>query len=133
MSAETTSLAPWDRAGILVSSACAIHCALLPVLLGAVPALGLSHLLDERVEWLFIVTTGLIGGMTHLRAYRHNHRHVAPGAIFAGGFLLVLGTRFLLRRRTSRRGLHVLYQRAEWRGDWAGTADEPRWSEDDGV
>lgn len=91
-------LAPnrWDRAGMLVSGACAVHCTLLPLLMAAVPVLGLGRLLDERVEWFFIITTGLIGVTAHLRAYRRDHRHVAPALVFAAGFSLVLGARLFL-------------------------------------
>ena len=81
---------------MLVSGACAIHCTLLPLLLAAVPALGLGRLLDGRVEWGFIATTALVGATAHLRAYVRDHRHVAPGLIFAVGLTLVLCARLLL-------------------------------------
>jgi hypothetical protein len=79
-----------------VSSACAIHCALLPLLIATVPILGLGHLLDERVEWALIAATAFVGATAHLRAYWRNHRHVAPGLIFATGFSFVLGARLFL-------------------------------------
>jgi hypothetical protein len=81
---------------MLVSGACAVHCTVLPLLIAAVPVLGVGRFLDERVEWLFLVSTGLIGVTAHLRAYRHDHRHVAPGLIFAAGFSFVLGARLFL-------------------------------------
>lgn len=86
----------WDRAGMLVSVACAVHCTLLPLLIAAVPMLGLARLLDERVEWASIVTTALVGAIAHVRAYRRDHRHVAPGLIFACGFSFVLCARLVL-------------------------------------
>lgn len=81
---------------MLVSGACAIHCTLLPLLIAAVPMLGLGGLLDQRVEWGFIVSTALVGATGHLRAYVGYHRHMAPGLIFAAGFSLVLCARVLL-------------------------------------
>jgi MerC mercury resistance protein len=89
----------WDRAGILVSGACAIHCTLLPLLLAAVPVLGLGRLLDDRIEWGFVIMTAVIGTMAHLRAYLADHRHVAPGLVFAAGFSLVLCARLFLEDR----------------------------------
>jgi hypothetical protein len=86
----------WDRAGMLVSGACAIHCTVLPLLIAAVPILGLGRLLDERVEWFFITSTGVVGITAHLRAYYRDHRHVAPGLIFAAGFSFVIGARLFL-------------------------------------
>jgi hypothetical protein len=96
MTPQTAALSRWDRAGIVASGACAVHCAVLPLLLAAMPVVGLSPLLDDRVEWAFMLGAAMIGGMAHLRAYRRNHRHVAPGAIFGFGFSLVLGARLLL-------------------------------------
>src|SRR5471032_1982079 len=90
------ALSRWDRAGILVSGACAVHCTLLPLLIVAVPVLGLGRLLDDRIEWAFVVTTALVGATAHVRAYMRDHRHVAPGLIFAAGFSLVLGARLFL-------------------------------------
>ena len=96
MTVETVSLSRWDRAGILVSVACAVHCAILPLLLAAMPIVGLSRLLDDRVEWAFVISTAVIGGAAHVRAYRRDHRHAAPGVIFVAGFSLVLGARLIL-------------------------------------
>jgi hypothetical protein len=81
----------WDRIGVVGSVACAVHCTLLPLLAGLAPILGLTALLGERVELTLLTTTGVVGIVGHLRAYRRNHRHIAPGVIFAAGFALVLG------------------------------------------
>lgn len=93
MANETVALNRWDRAGILVCSACAVHCTVLPLLVAVVPVLGLGHLFDEPVEWMFIVATAAVGVTAHLRAYWRDHRHVAPGLIFAAGFSFVLVAR----------------------------------------
>lgn len=90
MANDTVALNRWDRAGILVSSACAVHCTILPLLVAVVPVLGLGHLFDDQVEWFFVVSTGTIGITAHLRGYLRDHRHVAPGLIFAAGFAFVL-------------------------------------------
>jgi hypothetical protein len=86
----------WDRAGMLVSGACALHCTLLPLLLAAVPVIGLGRLFDDRLEWGFVIMTALVGATAHLRAYTNDHRHVAPGLVFAAGFSLVLCARLVL-------------------------------------
>jgi hypothetical protein len=65
----------------------------------AVPVLGLGRLLDDRVEWAFIVTTAFVGATAHVRAYMRDHPHVAPGLIFATGFSLVLCARLFLEDR----------------------------------
>jgi hypothetical protein len=91
-----TSSDQWDRAGMLVSAACAIHCTLLPLLLAAVPVFGLGRPLDDRLEWGFVVLTAVVGTTAHLRAYRADHRHVAPGLVFAAGLSLVSCARLIL-------------------------------------
>jgi hypothetical protein len=58
--------------------------------------LGLGRVLDDRVEWAFVAATAIVGGTAHLRAYVGDHRHVAPGLIFAAGFGLVLSARLFL-------------------------------------
>jgi MerC mercury resistance protein len=93
---DVAAVGRWDRVGMLVSGACAVHCTLLPLLMAAVPVLGLGRLLDERVEWFFIITTGLVGVSAHLRAYSRDHHHVVPGLIFLAGFSFVLVARLFL-------------------------------------
>jgi hypothetical protein len=93
---DLVALRRWDRAGIFVSGACAVHCTLLPLLIAALPVLGIGRLLDERVEWGFIAATALVGATAHVRAYWCDHRHVAPGFIFATGFSFVLSARLFL-------------------------------------
>ncbi|HEY7287148.1 MAG TPA: MerC domain-containing protein [Vicinamibacterales bacterium] len=87
----------WDRTGIIASTACAVHCTLLPMLAAAAPVLGLGAFVNERLEWTFVTMTAVIGLVGHGRAYWRDHRHVAPGLIFAAGFALVLVGRLLVR------------------------------------
>lgn len=79
-----------DRAGVVLSAACAVHCVLLPFVAGLLPFLGLQHLVDERVEWLLVSLTALIGVAGHTAAYVRHHRHVGPGLLFVAGLGLVL-------------------------------------------
>ena len=95
MPERALSINRWDRAGMIASSACAVHCTLLPLVAAALPLFGLRTLLDGRVEWMMLGVTALIGLAGHIRAFRRDHRHVAPGLIFAAGFLLVCATRLL--------------------------------------
>lgn len=91
MSVSNTATASlrWDRAGMLVSGARAVHCVLMPLLIAVLPALGVANLIDDRVEWLLIGTAAVLGMVGHLRGYRRNRRHVAPGLIFVGGFAII--------------------------------------------
>jgi hypothetical protein len=84
------TLSRWDRAGMLVSGACAVHCVLLPFLVAVLPVLGFERIMDGRVEWTLVGITATLGAAAHVRAFGRNHRHLAPGLIFACGLSLLL-------------------------------------------
>jgi len=71
-----------DRFGATGSLLCAVHCALLPVLLAAAPALGLSFWLSDAVELALVLFVTLLGLFSLVLGFR---RH---GALRALGFLL---------------------------------------------
>jgi len=95
---ESTASAPssWDRAGILVSGACAIHCAALPFVAGLLPVIGLRHFTDERAEWWLVALTAAIGAIGHASAYRRHHRHAGPAVLFVVAVALIVGARLTL-------------------------------------
>jgi hypothetical protein len=88
-----TRSARWDRAGVVVSAACAVHCTLLPLVAGLLPIFGLQHFADERIELALIAITTLIGVVGHTRAYRLHHQHVGPGLLFVVGLAMIVITR----------------------------------------
>jgi hypothetical protein len=92
-SRSSQATARWDRAGMVVSTSCAVHCTLLPLVAGVLPFMGLQHFADERIEWLFIAGTALIGVVGHARAFTRHHGHTGPGLLFAAGLGLVIVTR----------------------------------------
>ncbi len=46
-----------DKFGAVVSFACAVHCIAIPMLITLLPLLGLSFLLDQTIEKIFLVST----------------------------------------------------------------------------
>lgn len=98
---------PLDAVGTTVSLACAVHCLALPLVVGLLPALGLAHLLDERIEWAFVATTAIIGvaslGPAAWRTRARAGWWTGP-ACFAAGFVLLLGTRLSEDRVGARVG-----------------------------
>ena len=73
-----------DRFGATGSLICAVHCALTPVLLAAIPSLGLSIWLGDGFERGFVVFVTVVGLFSLLWGYR---RHRAFRALT----LLLLG------------------------------------------
>ena len=43
-----------DKAGATASLACAVHCALMPLVVTLLPLVGLGFLADERTEWALL-------------------------------------------------------------------------------
>ena len=67
-----------DRIGITATSLCALHCILLPVLLPALPLLGLSFLADHAWEHIFLLITALLGTLALLSGFKKYHRRIYP-------------------------------------------------------
>lgn len=80
-----------DRFGAVASFLCAVHCALLPVIFGVLPALGLAFLADHAFERAFVsfaivlATTSLVFGLRKHGSYRA-FWFLVPGIV-----LLIIG------------------------------------------
>ena len=84
-----------DRIGATASFLCAIHCAILPFVLAALPAFGLGFLADHGFERGFILGASLLAIGTLIHGYRrHRVRHalalLLPGLmlLWIGGFVM---------------------------------------------
>ena len=66
-----------DRFGATGSLLCAIHCALTPLALAALPALGLTAWFNGSLEWALVSFVTLLGLISLGWSYR---RHRAMGA-----------------------------------------------------
>ncbi|WP_374013422.1 MerC domain-containing protein [Pseudoxanthomonas koreensis] len=75
-----------DRFGATGSLLCAIHCALTPLLLAALPALGLSLWFDGGVEWVLVVFVTLLGLFSLGWSYRR-HRALRALSVLVPGLL----------------------------------------------
>ena len=71
-----------DRLGATGSLVCAIHCALLPLLIAALPSLGVAAWLGDDFERGFVLFATMLGLFSVIWGYR---RH---GAVRALGLLL---------------------------------------------
>ena len=67
-----------DRIGIAATSLCALHCILLPILLPALPLLGLSFLADHTWEHFFLIATAVLGTIALFSGFRRYHRRLYP-------------------------------------------------------
>lgn len=78
-----------DRIGAAASFLCAIHCALLPFVLAALPFLGLEFLADHRFERGFVMFACALALLALIRGYRR-HQGPLPLLLAAPGLALLL-------------------------------------------
>jgi hypothetical protein len=73
-----------DRLGATGSLVCAVHCALLPLLIALLPSLGIAVWLGEGFERGFVLFATLLGLFTLLWGYRRHHVVRALGIMIPG-------------------------------------------------
>ena len=80
-----------DRLGATGSLLCAVHCALLPVLIALLPSLGIATWMSDSVEEGFVVFATLLGLFTLVQGYRRHRAVRALGMLVPGLAALWLG------------------------------------------
>ncbi len=95
-SAGTGSPGWLDSAGMAASWLCALHCLALPFAVSILPLLGLSFLLSETTERVFIGISILIAGLSLMPAYFRQHRRISSLVLFTGGIGLIIFSHLLL-------------------------------------
>jgi len=78
-----------DALGIGASVACAIHCAVLPLLISSLPILGINIINNIAFEYFMILLAFVIGSFSLVHGYRKHHRSYVPVLLFAIGILLL--------------------------------------------
>jgi len=84
----------WDALGIATSVACAIHCAVLPIIVTSLPILGINIIHNLFFEWGMIVLAFVVGSYSLFHGYIKHHRTSTPVMIFATGFIFLVLKQF---------------------------------------
>ena len=64
----------WDGLGIATSIACAIHCAVLPLILTSLPLFGVNIIHNLFFEWTMIAIAFIVGSYSLFHGYiKHHH------------------------------------------------------------
>jgi hypothetical protein len=79
-----------DRIGMTASTACAIHCAAVPLLITSLPLIGLGFLANPWVEWSMIALALVIGIASLGMSYFNIHRKPLPLLMLSTGFLVII-------------------------------------------
>ncbi len=80
-----------DRFGASGSLLCAVHCAVLPMLLALAPSLGLSVWMGDGVERAVVVFVTMLGLFSLVLGYRRHRAWRALGLLLPGLTLLWTG------------------------------------------
>ncbi|MHA4811572.1 MerC domain-containing protein [Flavitalea flava] len=84
----------WDALGITTSILCAIHCAILPLLVASLPVFGINIVDNTLFEYGMIGLAFSIGSWALWHGFSRHHRRLAPWLLFTGGILLLLAKQF---------------------------------------
>ena len=77
-----------DKFGTTSSIVCALHCALLPIVISILPALGLGFMAWSGFEWAFVIFASLLGLLSLWIGYQR-HRVYRALLFLIPGLLLV--------------------------------------------
>jgi hypothetical protein len=79
-----------DNVGMTASILCAIHCAIVPVLLTSLPLVGLGFLANPVIEWSMIIFALCIGVYAIGLSYFRTHHKRLPMVLLIIGFLIII-------------------------------------------
>jgi hypothetical protein len=79
-----------DGLGIATSIACAVHCALLPLLFTSLPLFGINIVHNLTFEVAMIILAFLIGSISLYHGYRRHHHRYLPLMVFSAGFIFLV-------------------------------------------
>lgn len=80
----------WDALGITASVACAIHCAVLPLFLSALPLFGVNIIHNLVFEAVMVLLAFCIGTYSFYHGYRKHHHNFSPFILFSAGIILLV-------------------------------------------
>jgi hypothetical protein len=80
----------WDGLGIITSLLCAIHCALLPILLTSLPLFGINIIHNLLFEWGMILLTVAVGAFSLYHGFIKHHQQWMPIIFFSVGIFFLV-------------------------------------------
>jgi hypothetical protein len=80
-----------DKFGTTSSIVCALHCALLPIVISILPALGLGFIAWSGLEWAFVIFASLLGLFSLWIGYQRHRVYRALLFLIPGLILVWMG------------------------------------------
>jgi hypothetical protein len=79
-----------DAIGVTASVLCAIHCAVLPLVMASLPILGINILHNTLFEYGMIGLAFAIGTAALWHGFNRHHHRLTPWFLFTGGILFLI-------------------------------------------
>lgn len=79
-----------DALGVTASVLCAIHCAVLPLLMASLPILGVNIIHNTLFEYGMITLAFGIGTAALWHGFNRHHRRLTPWLLFVGGMIFLI-------------------------------------------
>jgi len=95
-----------DCAGAVCSCACAVHCAAMPFVIGWLPSLGLTWLVDDGFHQWMVAVCFMLAVAAVLPGYLRHRRLLVPLLAVAGVSVLAVGA-FVMRHECCQQFLAV--------------------------
>ena len=90
----------WDALGVTASVACAIHCAVLPLFMSALPLFGINIIHNFAFEAGMVALAFGIGAYSFYHGYKKHHHSLLPFSIFTVGLVLLVLKLFVAHYQT---------------------------------
>jgi MerC mercury resistance protein len=87
----------WDFMGMITSVACAIHCAILPLVITSLPVFGINIINSSPFEWMMIVIAFIVGCFALTHGYQRHHKNMKPLLVFTAGFIFLILKQFFYK------------------------------------
>jgi len=84
----------WDGLGVVTSLACAIHCAVLPLIVTSLPFFGINIIHNPFFEWSMIALAFGVGVYSLVHGFIKHHRSYFPIILFSTGFIFLIAKQF---------------------------------------
>jgi hypothetical protein len=85
----------WQALGISASLICAIHCALMPLLVTSLPLFGINLIENIWVEVALLLIAFVVGFYSLWHGYRKHHHRIITLLIFSAGITLFVVHQFV--------------------------------------
>lgn len=97
-----------DATGAAASWLCAVHCLVLPFFITLLPLVGLSFLLEESTERVFIGISAMLAVFSLLPAYFREHGKLRAILLAFAGIGLITFTHFIFEENLTAKFIFLL-------------------------